>query len=68
MDKMKVISHIFAAFFDIKHMLFFSERSAKQFRQIGRNCKGKHRERSRNVSFPLFFFPPVSLFVRPYFV
>lgn len=58
MDKMKVISHILLLF-DIKHMLF-SKRSAKQFRQIGQNCKGKHRERSHNVSFTLFFFPSVS--------
>lgn len=57
---MKVISHILLLF-DIKHMLFFlvlySERSAKQFRQIGQNCKGKHRERSRNASFTPRFSP-----------
>lgn len=53
---MKVISHILLLF-DVKHMLFFSKRSAKQFRQIGQNCIGKHRERSRNVFFTLFFFP-----------
>lgn len=61
MDKMKVISHI-SLLFDVKHMLFFfffffsSERSAKQFRQIGPNCKGKHTERSRNVAFTAVFF------------
>lgn len=70
MDKMKVISHI-SLLFDVKHMLFFfffsSERSAKQFRQIGPNCKGKHRERSRNVAFSAFFFS-LGLICRHYFV
>lgn len=59
MDKIKVISHILLLF-DVKHMLFFSERSAKQFRQIGQNCKDKHEERSRSVSFTPFFFPLLS--------
>lgn len=45
----------FAAFLTLS-MCFFSERSAKQFRQIGQNCKGKHRERSSSVSLALFFF------------
>lgn len=48
-------SVIFCCFLTLS-ICFFSERSAKQFRQIGQNCKGKHRERSRNVSFTLFFF------------
>ena len=52
-------SVIFCCFLTLS-ICFFSKRSAKQFRQIGQNCKGKHRERSRNVSFTLFFFPSVS--------
>lgn len=38
-------SYFCCFFFDVEHMLFLfflSERSAKQFRQIGQNCKGKH--------------------------
>lgn len=54
-------SVIFCCFLTLS-ICFFSKRSAKQFRQIGQNCKGKHRERSRNVSFTLFFFPSVSFF------
>lgn len=71
MDKMKVISHILLLF-DVKHMLFLffffssSERSAKQFRQIGPNCKSKHTERSRNVALTAFYFS-LALICRHYF-
>lgn len=59
MDKMKVISHILLLF-DIKHMLFFLRGQLSNLDKLDKIAKVNIWERSRNVSFTLFFFPSVS--------
>ena len=61
------LSVIYLRFLTVKHFVCFFRRSTEQFRQIGWNCKGKHRERSCNVSLFLIFCP-LLLFSRTIFL